>query len=183
MDGYWQNVPGDALLQCILEDMGSVPLVAEDLGVITPDVNALRLQFHLPGMSVLQFAFDGFADNPHKPENVTCDRVYYTGTHDNDTLLGWFSSLDEAEQAAVLTMLKITESSQLIDTMLHIVFASAANLAIVPMQDLLGLGSQARMNTPGTTQGNWSWKFQWQDVPADLASNLRLSLHNTQRLR
>jgi 4-alpha-glucanotransferase len=183
MDGYWQNVPGDALLQCILEDMGSVPLVAEDLGVITPDVNALRLQFHLPGMSVLQFAFDSYEDNPHKPENVTSDRVYYTGTHDNDTLLGWFFGLDETEQAVVLAILKITDPAQLIDSMLHTVFASKANLAIVPMQDLLGLGSHARMNTPGTTQGNWSWKFQWQDVPVDLASNLRLSLHNTQRLK
>jgi 4-alpha-glucanotransferase len=183
MDGYWQNVPGDALLQCILEDMGSVPLVAEDLGVITPDVNALRTRFHLPGMSVLQFAFDSYEDNPHKPENVTQDRVYYTGTHDNDTLVGWFSSMDAETQATVLAMLKISDATQLVDTMVQTVFASAANLAIVPMQDLLRLDSQARMNTPGTTVGNWSWKFQWQDVPADLAPNLRLSLHNTQRLK
>lgn len=183
MDGYWQTVPGDALLQCILDDMGSVPLVAEDLGVITPDVNALRLQFRLPGMSVLQFAFDSHEDNPHKPQNVTPDRVYYTGTHDNDTLLGWFSSLDEEQQATVLSTLSISDATQLVSSMLHTILASAADLAIVPMQDLLGLDSRGRMNTPGTTVGNWSWKFQWQDMPEDLASNLRQSLHNTQRLK
>ena len=183
MDGYWQTVPGGALLQCILEDMGNVPLVAEDLGVITPDVDALRQQFHLPGMSVLQFAFDSYEDNPHKPQNVTPDRVYYTGTHDNDTVLGWFASLDKAQQDHVLATLEITEVTQLSTTMLHTVFASAADLAIVPIQDLLSLDSRGRMNTPGTIEGNWLWQFHWQDIPDDLASNVLQLLHNTERLK
>ncbi|MEQ1667234.1 MAG: 4-alpha-glucanotransferase [Sulfuriferula sp.] len=183
MDGYWQDVPGAALLQCILEDMGNVPLVAEDLGVITPDVDALRKQFHLPGMSVLQFAFDSYEDNPHKPQNVTPDRVYYTGTHDNDTVLGWFASLDEAQQTHVLTTLDITDAAQLNAAMLQTIFASVADLAIVPMQDLLGLDSRGRMNTPGTVDGNWLWQFNWQDVPDDLASSLHQLLHNTERLK
>lgn len=183
MDGYWQTVPGGALLQCILEDMGNVPLVAEDLGVITPDVDALRQQFHLPGMSVLQFAFDSYEDNPHKPQNVTPDRVYYTGTHDNDTVLGWFASLDKAQQDHVLATLEITEVTQLSTAMLHTVFASAADLAIVPIQDLLSLDSRGRMNTPGTIEGNWLWQFHWQDIPDDLASNVLQLLHNTERLK
>ncbi len=163
--------------------MGNVPLVAEDLGVITPDVDALRKQFHLPGMGVLQFAFDSYEDNPHKPQNVTPDRVYYTGTHDNDTVLGWFASLDEVQQAHVLTTLDITEAAQLNAAMLQTIFASVADLAIVPMQDLLGLDSRGRMNTPGTVDGNWLWQFNWQDVPDDLASSLRQLLHNTERLK
>jgi 4-alpha-glucanotransferase len=182
MDGYWQAVPGDALLQCIQADMGSVPLVAEDLGVITPDVVALREQFHLPGMSVLQFAFDSYEDNPHKPQNITPDRVYYTGTHDNDTTLGWFNSLPAEQQMVVLTALEIDDSSGLNEAMIYTIFNSTSDLAIVPMQDLLGLDSDGRMNTPGTADGNWTWQFQWQDVPVDLATNLYQLLQQTKRL-
>jgi 4-alpha-glucanotransferase len=183
MEGYWQDVPGEALLQCIQQELGAVPLVAEDLGVITPDVEALRLKFKLPGMSVLQFAFDAFEDNPHKPQNVTADRVYYTGTHDNDTVNGWFASLDAGQQAEVLAILKVTDATQVNAAMIHTVLASRANLAVIPLQDLLGLGSHARMNTPGTTEGNWLWQFQWQDIPDDLTSGLRHQLQQTGRLK
>ncbi len=92
IDGEWQKVPGEELLQHLKQEMGSLAIVAEDLGIITPEVNALREKYELPGMSVLQFSFDGFTDNPHKPENITYDRIVYTGTHDNDTTLGWFNS-------------------------------------------------------------------------------------------
>ena len=183
VDGYWQNVPGAALLRRVREEMGEVPLVAEDLGVITPDVIALRQAFNLPGISVLQFAFDAFADNPHKPQNVTKDRVYYTGTHDNDTLKGWFNSLDATRQADVLATLDIQETSQLVSSMLAIVFASQANLAIIPLQDLLHLDSRARMNTPGTISNNWLWRFSWADIPATLAHNLHKQLQQTKRLK
>ena len=183
IEGYWQEVPGDALLRCIEEDMGSMPLVAEDLGVITPEVEALRLKYKLPGMSVLQFAFDVFEDNPHKPQNVTQDRIYYTGTHDNDTIQGWFASLDPATQASVLGILNVTDATQVNVAMINTVLASQADMAVIPLQDLLGFGSQARMNTPGTTEGNWLWQFQWQDIPAELALNLHQQLQQTRRLK
>ena len=183
MEGYWQEVPGAALLQCIEQDMGSMPLVAEDLGVITPDVEALRQQFKLPGMSVLQFAFDAFEDNPHKPQNVTEDRIYYTGTHDNDTTQGWFDSLDQEQQAAVLAVLNVTDATAVNAAMIRTVLESRADMAVIPLQDLLGLGSEARMNTPGTTDGNWLWRFRWHDIPTDLALNLHEQLQQTRRLK
>lgn len=182
VDGYWQPVPGAALLQRIVAEMGTVPLVAEDLGLITEDVIALRKQFSLPGMSVLQFAFDGSADNPHAPQNVTADKVYYTGTHDNDTLQGWFDGLDGAQRDSVLAMLQIGDTEGLIEAMVDIVFASPADLAIVPLQDILGLGGSARMNTPGTMDGNWLWGFRWSDLPQCLVADLHDRLQRTERL-
>jgi 4-alpha-glucanotransferase len=181
INGYWQEVPGDAMLASVQADMGKLPLVAEDLGVITPDVTALRDKYHLPGMSVLQFAFDHFGDNPHKPQNVRENTVYYTGTHDNDTLQGWFDSLDKNMQQHVMQVLDIDEPADVKQAMLDTIFASHARLALVPMQDLLGLGNEARMNVPGTVEGNWQWRFKWQDVPQDLASILLKSLEKHHR--
>jgi 4-alpha-glucanotransferase len=181
MDGYWQNVPGAVLLQYIQERMGNLPLVAEDLGVITPDVEALRHQFGLPGMSVLQFSFDDFADNPHKPQNVTEDRVYYTGTHDNDTTLGWFDSLEPSVQDRVLSALEITQRSQVVDKMIAVILGSHARLAIIPMQDLLKLDSAARMNIPGTADHNWQWRFDWAQIPSNLATELHHQIEQTGR--
>ncbi len=183
IDGYWQAVPGADLLRDIQNSLGHVPLVAEDLGVITTDVEALRLQFDLPGMSVLQFAFDAFADNPHKPQNVTEDRVYYTGTHDNDTSTGWFDSLDPLVQDNVLATLNIREPSEVVPAMMTTVLASRARLAMLPMQDLLRLGSAARMNTPGTVGNNWLWRFDWTSVPQDLAAAMRIQIEQTGRLK
>lgn len=182
IEGYWQAVPGAALLQRIRDTLGLVSLVAEDLGLITPDVELLRKQFNLPGMSVLQFAFDGFNDNPHKPENVSVDRVYYTGTHDNDTALGWFSSLDTATQTLVKKMLNIDTPEQVLQAMIITVLSSKAELAMMPLQDLLKLGADARMNTPGTITGNWQWRFDWPQLPASLSSELRQLLTQTERL-
>ena len=170
--GHWQPVPGDALLQTLQQEMGEIPLVAEDLGIITPDVTALRKKYHLPGMAVLQFAFDAFADNPHKPNNVESDVVYYTGTHDNDTVLGWFSALSMEYQQRILQQLGIASLTQLTDAMLDAVFASKAALAMIPLQDILQLGSEARMNTPGTVEGNWRWRFQWDAIYPALARGL-----------
>lgn len=181
INGFWQAVPGDALLASIQAEMGALPLVAEDLGVITPDVTALRDKYALPGMSVLQFGFDHFSDNPHKPQNVRVNSVYYTGTHDNDTVLGWFDSLDAGMQQHVLQVLGITERAQLIDAMLDTLFASRARLAIVPLQDLLRLDSRARMNVPGTVEGNWQWRFDWGMLPSELASQLHNKLQGHQR--
>jgi len=182
VDGYWQTVPGAALLQSIHDAMGDLPLVAEDLGVITPDVNALRERFALPGMSVLQFAFDAFADNPHKPENVGERRVYYTGTHDNDTAVGWFAGLDLPTQQRVLSLLSISQSADVPDAMLKVVLSSRAAMAIIPLQDLLALGSEARMNTPGTAHGNWGWRFEWSMIPPELAGRLHSRLIENERI-
>ncbi len=170
--GEWVKAPGAALLQAIASEMGELPLVAEDLGIITPDVTALRHQFGLPGMAVLQFAFDEHADNPHKPENVQPDTVYYTGTHDNDTTLGWWRALPVEVRQQVMRQLDEQDPDAVPDVMIDTVLQSRAALAILPMQDLLGLGSEARMNTPGTDNGNWAWRFEWAAVPPDLASRL-----------
>lgn len=158
VNGYWQAVPGDALLEKIQSQMGHIPLVAEDLGIITPDVTALRDAFDFPGMAVLQFAFDAHADNPHKPENVGTKTVYYTGTHDNDTTLGWFTHLPEPVQQQVQQQLNANGEQQVLDVMCSTVLNSRASMAVLPMQDILRLGSEARMNTPGTTTGNWAWR-------------------------
>jgi len=184
--GQWVPTPGAALLQAVVDEMGELPLVAEDLGVITPDVVALRHQFGLPGMSVLQFAFDHHADNPHKPGNVTVDTVYYTGTHDNDTVLGWWRTLPEHARHQVLVQLGVSDTATvtdvvLIDAMIATVLQSRAGLAVLPLQDLLHLGSEARMNTPGTDTGNWTWRFEWNDLPANLASRLLEQLQKSHR--
>ncbi len=181
VNGYWEAVPGADLLQKIQHEMGEIPLIAEDLGVITPDVIALRRDFHLPGMAVLQFAFDAHADNPHKPENVAVETVYYTGTHDNDTTLGWYASLPEAVQDQVRQRLNAADADQVLDAMRSAVWESRAAMAVLPMQDVLRLGSEARMNTPGTITGNWSWRFDWSMLTPDLVPSLLAQLQKAHR--
>jgi 4-alpha-glucanotransferase len=176
--------PGAELLQAVLDEMGDLPLVAEDLGVITADVTALRHQFGLPGMAVLQFAFDTHADNPHKLENVMLDTVYYTGTHDNDTALGWLRALPDHGRQHVRWQLGLGEAvsdEQIVDAMISTVLHSRAALAVLPLQDVLHLGSEARMNTPGTDSGNWTWRFDWDDLPTNLASHLLKQLQHSDR--
>ena len=140
--GEWVAAPGAALLQAIADEMGELPLVAEDLGIITPDVTALRHQFGLPGMAVLQFAFDHHADNPHKPENVHPDTVYYTGTHDNDTTLGWWRALPDEARQQVMQKLGIHDPDAVPDAMIDTVLQSRAALAMLPLQDVLQLGAR-----------------------------------------
>ena len=179
--GEWIATPGAALLQAIADEMGALPLVAEDLGVITPDVTALRHQFELPGMAVLQFAFDDHADNPHKPGNVHPDTVYYVGTHDNDTTLGWWRTLPDYAQHQVMQQLGVHEADAVPDAMMATVLHSHAALAVLTMQDVLRLGSEARMNTPGTDNGNWTWRFEWDALPPDQASRLLEQLQKAHR--
>jgi len=160
-EGRWCPAPGRALFRTLERDFPTLPLVAEDLGVITPDVEQLRTEFRMPGMRVLQFGFDGGADNPHLPHNFTRDVVAYTGTHDNDTTLGWSRSLN-AEQIQRALFYFRAELASLEESMQRAVLGSVAQLAIIPAQDLLRLGSEARFNTPGTVAGNWLWR-----LPAD----------------
>jgi 4-alpha-glucanotransferase len=179
--GKWVAAPGAELLQTIADGMGELPLVAEDLGIITPDVTELRHRFGLPGMSVLQFAFDHHADNPHKPENVHPDTVYYTGTHDNDTTLGWWSSLPDEVRHQVMQQMGVDDPAALPAAMIETVLHSRAALAMLPLQDVLNLGSAARMNTPGTSSGNWTWRFEWDALSHDLAPRLLQQLQKAHR--
>jgi len=153
-----------------LEDVP--PLVAEDLGFITPDVEALRQAAGLPGIRVFQFGFDGSPDNPHLPLQVQDDCVYYSATHDNDTTLGWWRGLDAHTQELVLAA-SGGQGDDMPWPALRAVLESRARLAILPLQDVLGLGSEARFNTPGTTQGNWHWVLPRGGFDAPSRSRLR----------
>lgn len=163
--GHWVRVPGDVLFREFGQQFGELPLVAEDLGIITPEVTALRDRYRLPGMLVMQFAFDGGPDNPYLPHNHRVDAVVYTGTHDNDTTLAWFDALSDAAQQAVLDYLDAREPMP--RALIHAALNSVSRLAIVPMQDVLQLGAGHRMNTPGVAAGNWRWRFEWSQLSAE----------------
>ncbi len=172
MHGRWVPAPGDALFQALQQHFGALPLVAEDLGLITPEVHALRDKYGLPGMKVLQFAFDGGAKNPYLPHQYEHNCVVYTGTHDNDTTLGWFHNLPPEQQQYVDDYLGVP-GEPMPWPLIRAALASVAQLAVIPMQDILMLGSEARMNTPGTIEGNWRWRFSWDQVTPDLSERLR----------
>jgi 4-alpha-glucanotransferase len=171
-EGRWQLAPGAELLTALGRACGGQPFLAEDLGTITAEVNALRRQFGLPGMLIAQFAFDGSGNNPYLPANHVEPAVIYSGTHDNDTALGWYRSLDAVARDNVHRVLGCG-ADQMPDALLRSVWESRAQVAIFPLQDLLGLGSDARMNIPGTVGGNWTWRFSWHLVPAGLADDCR----------
>ena len=173
INGRWVPAPGHELLSVLRQTFDRLPLVAEDLGTITPEVDALRDAFGLPGMKILQFAFDGAADNPFLPHNHVHNAVVYTGTHDNDTSLGWFHSLDPAGRQQVLDYLDCTATA-MPRALCQAALASVARLAVLPMQDVLGLGAEHRMNRPGTNQrGNWRWRFSWGEIPPSLSADFR----------
>jgi 4-alpha-glucanotransferase len=158
-NGRWVPGPGAKLFEALRRAFGTLPLIAEDLGAVTPEVTALRDRFDLPGIKLLQFAFGTDPQAPtFLPHNYTRNSVAYTGTHDNDTTRGWFGKLAERERRAVLEYLG-TSGREIHWEMIREVWHSVANLAIAPLQDLLGLGTEARMNLPGTSQGNWEWRF------------------------
>lgn len=167
-NGEWRRTPGEELMRVLQRELGELPIVAEDLGVITEDVEALRREFKMPGMRVLQFAFGGTGDNPHLPHMHERDCVVYTGTHDNDTTLGWFSSLDGESLRRVEYFLCLTPGA-MPDALIRATLGSVGRLAVIPVQDLLHLGSEARLNTPGTAVGNWSWKLPAGALTAQLA--------------
>ena len=196
-DGEWKEVPGRDLLDALFAALGLLPLIAENLGIITPEVERLRRSFGLPGMHVLQFAFDGNPDNPHLPGNHEEQGVAYTGTHDNDTCLGWFRSLSAPVQEQVRELLRSAGSLSagdpghnpgdnservVVDAMIRTVLDSRSRLAVIPLQDLLGLGSEARMNTPGKAKGQWSWKFSWDNLTPGLARSVRERIVQSRRI-
>ncbi|MCI0379743.1 MAG: 4-alpha-glucanotransferase [Gemmataceae bacterium] len=164
--GRWVKGPGAELLETLHTALGGLPLIAEDLGVITPEVEALRMRFGLPGMRILQFAFGGAVEErflPHKYENPT---VVYTGTHDNDTTRGWYAQITEQERDFTRRYLA-RDGNDIAWDFIRLAWSSIADIAIAPLQDVLDLGGEARMNTPGVPWGNWRWRFrEEQGVPA-----------------
>jgi 4-alpha-glucanotransferase len=171
--GQWVPGPGAEFFTAVEREFGGLPVIAEDLGLITPDVSALRDQFRLPGTKVLQFAFDGHSDNPYLPHNYLPNSVVYTGTHDNNTTRGWFEELPDWERQNLWRYLNQPASPGVMaaPALLGLAWSSAAALALAPLQDVLNLGTEARMNVPGQIGNNWRWRctedmltdsaFQW----------------------
>ena len=158
--GQWVPGPGADFFNAVKKELGGLPFIAEDLGLITADVHALRDQFQVPGTRVLQFAFDGNSDNPYLPHNYVSNAVVYTGTHDNPTSRGWYEQLPPYQRQNLLSYLNSpqSDSREIAWHLMRLAWSSPAALAIAPLQDLLNLGAEARMNVPGRAEGNWSWR-------------------------
>ncbi len=165
INGKWVPAFGKEMLALLKSQIGELPLIAEDLGIITPEVDQLREDFNLPGMKVLQFAFTTDATNKDLPHNYSENFVVYTGTHDNNTTLGWLMNVEDNEKEFVNKYIETSEKNGL-SQMIELAMASVAKTAIIPMQDVLALDAGSRMNTPGTANGNWGWRFQWKQLKA-----------------
>ncbi|MBA3533548.1 MAG: 4-alpha-glucanotransferase [Ardenticatenales bacterium] len=170
-NGRWVKAQGADLFRAVRHHLGERPIIAENLGVITKEVEALRKEFEFPGMRVLQFAFDEDPKNIHLPHNYRVNTVVYTGTHDNDTTLGWWNTQSEAAQYEVLRYLgrHHLPPLRIVPQLVRQAMRSIAAVSIFPMQDILNLGSDARMNTPGAAGGNWAWRFQHQQLTGHLS--------------
>ncbi|MFH0785423.1 MAG: 4-alpha-glucanotransferase [Pseudomonadota bacterium] len=170
--GLWVKGPGERLFDILHSALGTLAIIAEDLGVITPEVEVLRDRYNFPGMKILQFAFEGGPANPFLLHNHTKNMVVYTGTHDNDTTRGWYDSISEAERNEMHGYLG-TLGDDCVGDLMRTALMSVADTAIIPFQDILKLGNGARMNLPGTAFGNWEWRFSWDMLPHDLAASVR----------
>lgn len=173
MNGEWIQAPGEKFFEVVKQELGSLPILAEDLGMITPEVEALRDQFEFPGMKILQFAFGSDSDNFYLPFNYPRNCIVYTGTHDNDTTVGWFNQLEEPERNRVLMFLGCLSSDGIHWDLIRIAMMSIADRAIIPMQDLFGLDSEFRMNTPGKADGNWAWRYRPEEITEEVVHRLR----------
>jgi 4-alpha-glucanotransferase len=171
--GSWAQGPGEAFFKSLRDQLGDLPFIAEDLGVITPNVVELREAFGLPGMKILQFAFDTSEANNYYPHLFERNTVVYTGTHDNDTSVGWYEKAKPADRALMAEYLGKERIDEPHWDLIRLAHASVADTAIIPLQDLLGLGSEARMNTPGTQGGNWAWRYRAGDLSPELTSRFR----------
>ncbi len=172
IDGRWVNAPGRELLQALNEEFHALPLVAEDLGTITDEVIELRDQFNLPGMKVLQFAFDGNPKNIYLPPHHDFHSVIYTGTHDNDTTVSWYEQLPQQDRDYIYNYLNFDLNDRMPWPLIKSALSSVGCLAVFPLQDILSLGKGHRMNTPGTTEDNWQWRFNWDQIDAKLSDKL-----------
>jgi 4-alpha-glucanotransferase len=182
--GRWVKAPGAELLAAVQKTLGDLPIVAETLGVITPEVEALRDRFGFPGMGILQFAFGTDPQAPEfKPHNYRRHFVVYTGTHDNDTTIGWWTSSGVGDSTRTAENIRTerefalrylgTDGREMNWVFIRTILASVADTAIIPLQDVLGLGSAARMNLPGTSSGNWRWRFNSDQLTPEIAERLR----------
>jgi 4-alpha-glucanotransferase len=180
--GTWVKGPGLDFFSALTAALGKVPIIAEDLGVITPEVEELRDSCGYPGMKILQFAFDSGPDNPYLPHNHVRSCVVYTGTHDNNTTRGWYDGLSPTQRHEVLEYLGCS-GEEIVSGMLRTALMSVADTVILPFQDLLGLPSEARMNIPGTATGNWGWRFSWGMIPRHLGPALSGMLERYGRRR
>lgn len=161
--GHWAPGPGKELFDALSSSLGELPIIVEDLGLITPEVRSLRDSLGYPGMAVLQFAFGDDDANLYLPHNHVPNQVVFTGTHDNDTTLGWYRHAPEWERDHVRRYL-CSDGENIVDDLVACAYRSVADTAIVPMQDILSLGSEARMNVPGIGEGNWGWRFTWDQL-------------------
>ena len=180
INGYWVEAPGDALLATIQNHYPDLKLIAEDLGIITDEVDVLRIKYQLPGMKILQFAFGGDNSNPYLPANIDPDSVTYTGTHDNDTTLGWYLSLGEEAKTHLHEYLN-NQAPVMPTALIDMALNTPSNLVVIPMQDVLRLDGTARMNVPGTVDGNWQWRMQWVQLTETLRDAFKQQVANAGR--
>lgn len=178
--GVWVKGPGSKLFDAVSSALGELSIIAEDLGVITSEVTALRDRYHFPGMKILQFAFDAKLDGRDLPHKHVKRGVVYTGTHDNDTTKGWYASRTESERIEMNAYLG-SSGADCVGDLIRAALMSIADTAIIPLQDILRLGSEARMNIPGTTYGNWEWRFSWDMIPDGLALSVQRQLERYER--
>jgi len=171
VNGHWEDVPGRELFTKLFSPRHDLPIIAEDLGIITPEVEKLRDDFGLPGMKILQFAFDSGPDNPYLPENHVANSVVYTGTHDNNTTLGWWRGLSREQKDQVREYLQLNRP-KMPQELIRLAMSSVAKLCIIPCQDILGLDSKSRFNTPGCATGNWEWQMKPDALTGELAEKL-----------
>ena len=183
--GSWQPGPGAEFFHKVEAELGGLPFIAEDLGLITPDVENLRDQFQIPGTRVLQFAFDGHEDNPYLPQNFVNNTVVYSGTHDNPTSREWFEELTKSQQEIVSSKYLNEINDRTIEpgpALMGLAWSSRAALAIAPLQDLLNLGREARMNVPGRAGGNWRWRYTDEMLTDEPFAWLRDLTANSKRI-
>ena len=183
--GRWVEGPGSRLFESLRQEFGELQIIAEDLGVDSLEMRETMKRYRLPGMVVLQFGFDSDQRNPHLPDNYRSDQIAYTGTHDNDTLAGWWENSSKRIQEFVRAYLSIGRGADFPWAAIRRVMTSSANLAITPVQDVLGLRSESRMNTPGTVDGNWQWRMtgnQLEALEGSVGRQLRTLAQNTGRV-
>ncbi len=177
INGEWIKAPGEAFFETLGEKLGKLPIMAEDLGIITPEVEELRDRFEFPGMKILHFAFGGGSDNPYLPFSYQRNFVAYTGTHDNNTTVGWFNQISEQEKESVLRYLGCVSSEGIHWDLIRLALSSVANQAIIPMQDLLGLGGEAQMNFPSKAEGNWEWRYRADALTEEVRDRFKTLTH------
>lgn len=183
VNGRWYPAGGREFFEQVIEELGNINIIAEDLGIITDSITKLKNNFNFPGMKVLQFAFDGNPLNPYLPQNYEENSVAYTGTHDNDTLKGWFMKLDISAKQYVLKCLGIndTEGDKIIDLLIDSVLKSKASLVIIPLQDYLSLDSRGRINTPSTLGRNWVWRVKREMLTEEISMKIKAMTINSNR--